>query len=206
MKKSGIILFVFMLFAGLTASAQIQQGMNQKQEQQKRMQQEFMQHNMQGNMQENRMGMMQGNMMQGGMCPMCGNMMDQEMPMQKYMMMVNRLPDMEEQLSLSQDQVEKLIDMRANYKKQPIDLRAVLAKKQRNMQGLMKSNASADEVRKQMKDCADIQINEKVAAYETAGKMKALLTDEQKAKLQTLMDKQAEMMQDEMMPENMRNK
>jgi hypothetical protein len=138
MKKLVIIATALLFMAGYTASAQMM-GQNNKQDQK------------QGMMMQ-KSGMMQGKMMQGG--GMMQGMMNQDMPMKKYGMMVNRLPNMQQQLSLTANQVEK-----------------------------------------QMKDCADTKISMKVAAYETAGKMKAVLNNDQKEQLQNMMMQQGGMMQ-----------
>jgi hypothetical protein len=61
----------------------------------------------------------------------------------------------------------------------------------------LKNNAAATDVKKQMKQCADIKVDMKVAAYETAGKMKAILTSAQKDKLQNMMMQHGNMMQND---------
>lgn len=175
MKKLAMILTTVFFLSGFTGNAQ----MHQEQDEQQTSQQQ---------------GMMQ-NMMDDGMCPMCAQMMKQQMPMKKYMMMVNKLPDMQDQLSLSDEQVNQMIDLQAAFKKQQVDYQATLTKKQMQMQKLLKSNAAASDVKKQMKQCADTKVDMKVAAYETAGKMKALLTDEQNDKLQNMMMQHSGMMQ-----------
>jgi len=85
MKKLVIIATAILFMTVYTASAQMM-GQNSKQDQNQSM---MMQNSgmMQGG------GMMQG-LMNNGMCPMCGQMMNQNMPMKKYMMMVNLLPNM----------------------------------------------------------------------------------------------------------------
>ena len=185
MKKLIIIATALLFMAGYTANAQMM-GQNNMQNQQ------------QGMMMQNS-GMMQGGMMQGmmgnGMCPMYGQMRNQNMPMQKYGMMVNRLPNMQQQLSLTDDQVEKLIDLQTNFKKQQIDYQAELRKKQMKLKNMLAENASANQVKKQMEDCSETKINMKVAAYETAGKMKAVLNSDQKEQLKTMMMQSGGMMQ-----------
>jgi hypothetical protein len=137
---------------------------------------------------------MQG-MMNNGLCPMCGQMMNQDMPMQKYGMMVNRLPNMQHQLSLSDDQVNQLYDLQTDLKKQQIDYQAELRKKQMKLKSLLDEMAPANQVEKQMQDCAETKISMKVAVYETAGKMKAVLNSDQKEQLKNLMMQQGGMMQ-----------
>ncbi|MFW6277657.1 MAG: Spy/CpxP family protein refolding chaperone [Prolixibacteraceae bacterium] len=169
MKKLVLIVTTILFMAGYTASAQMM-GQNKNQNQQ------------QGMMMQ-RGGMMQG-MMGQQMCPMCGQMMmGQNMPMKKYGMMVNRLPNMQEQLSLSDEQVENLFDLQTEFKKQQIDYQAELRKKQMKLKNLLADNASASQVKNQMEACSETKINMKVAAYETAGEMKALLNSDQKEQM-----------------------
>ena len=187
MKKLVIIATALLFMAGYTASAQTGHDHDNKQDQKQGM---MMQKNgmMQGG------GMMQG-MMNKGMCPMCGQMMSQNMPMKKYGMMVNRLPNMQQQLSLTDDQVNQLYDLQADFKKQQIDFQSELRKKQMKLKSLLDEMAPANQVEKQMKDCADTKISMKVAAYETAGKMKAVLNSDQKEQLKNMMMQQGGMMQ-----------
>ena len=169
--------------AGYTASAQMMgQNDNQKQQQGMMMQ---------------RGGMMQG-MMGNGMCPMCGKRMG-DMPMHKYMMLVNMLPNMDGELSLTQAQTEKLIDLQTDFKKQQIDKMAELKKNRLKLQSLLDENASSDKIRTQMQACSALKMDMKMSAYETAKKMKAELTEEQKTTLKDIMDNQAGMMQGGMM-------
>lgn len=133
--------------------------------------------------------MMHGNMMgmmKGMNCPMCGRMMEQNMPMVKYMMLVNILPNMEDSLSLSQAQVKSLIDMQAEYKKQQIDYMANLAKNQMELKNLLENNSLASDLREQMESCAGIRTEMKISAYETANMMKEELTEDQKAQLKNM--------------------
>lgn len=177
MKKLVIIATAILFMTGYTASAQM-------------MGQNNMQNQKQGMMMQ-KGGMMQGGMMQGmmgnGMCPMCGQMMGQNMPMKKYGMMVNRLPNMQQQLSLSDEQVETLLDLQTEFKKQQIDYQAELRKKQMKMKSLLADNAPVSQVKNQMEACSETKINMKAAAYETAGKMKAVLNSDQKEQLKNNM-------------------
>lgn len=187
MKKLVIIATALLFMAGYSASAQTGHDHDQKQDQKQGM---MMQKSgmMQGG------GMMQG-MMNNGKCPMCGQMMNQDMPMKKYGMMVNHLPNMQQQLSLTDDQVNQLFDLQTEFKKQQLDYQSELRKKQTKLKSLLADNASASQVEKQMKDCADTKIGMKAAAYETAGKMKAVLNNDQKEQLKNMMMQQGGMMQ-----------
>ena len=96
---------------------------------------------------------MQGNMMatmRGMMCPMQESMMNHDMPMQKYMMMINMLPDLKNKLSLSQMQFEKLIDLQSDFKKRQVDYTAQLKKNRMKLQEMLENDASPEEIRKQM--------------------------------------------------------
>lgn len=169
MKKLIVILTTVLFFLGYTANAQMM-GQNNNQDQP-------------WGMMMQRGGMMQ-NMMGNNMCPYCGQMINQNSPMRKYTMIVNRLPGMQQQLSLKDDQVEKLIDLQGAFKKEQIDYMAELRKKQLVLKNLLANDASETQVKNQMEACSKIKINMKVAAYVTAGKMKDVLTDEQKKELQ----------------------
>lgn len=183
MKKLVAIVTAVLFIFGFTANAQM---MGQK-----------------GNRDQKQGMMMQKDRMMQGMmgqqkCPMCGQMMNQDMPMRKFMMMVNHLPAMQQQLSLTDNQVEELIDLQTEFKKEQIDYKAELRKKQMKMKSLLEENASANQVKNQMEACSETKINMKVAAYETVGKMKNVLTENQKEKLKDNM-MQKGMMQGGMM-------
>lgn len=176
MKQLIAIATIFLFISGYTATAQMM-GQDDNQ-------------NPQQGMMMQRGGMMKGMM---GMCPMCGQMMNRNMPMQKYGMMVNHLPSMQQKLSLKDDQVENLIDLQTDFKKQQIDYQAELQKNQMKLKNLLENDASAEQVRNQMNACSETKINMKIAAYETAGEMKNVLTAEQKEKLQNSMMNQGMM-------------
>jgi len=137
-------------------------------------------------------GMMGG---QGMMRGMMGRGMMDEQPMMKVMMMVNVLPDMQEPLSLTEDQANKLIDMRADFQKKQIDYKAGLRKKRNNLEKMMKQDAAAEKIRERLKDCSDIRIDMYVAAYKTAKKMKSVLNDEQKENLKAMVRQRYGMME-----------
>ncbi|MFW6080846.1 MAG: Spy/CpxP family protein refolding chaperone [Desulfosalsimonas sp.] len=179
MKKIALIAAGVFFLACLTAIAQTGQ-------------QEDMQSGRQQTMKKQ--GMMHGGMMQGGMGYMQGGMMGSA-PMQSSMTMVNLLPDMDEQLSLTEDQTDQLINMRSDFKKQQVDYQAELTKQNKKLQRMIDDGVPADEVRKQMKACSDIRIDMHLSAYETEQEMKAVLTDEQKDQLEVIMEEHDDMMQ-----------
>jgi hypothetical protein len=104
-------------------------------------------------------------------------------------MLLNRLPKMQEELSLTDDQVFKLIDLQADYKKQKAGLMGDLQKGQLKLKSLVKSNAGTKDISDVLKSCATTMANIGTAAYDTATKMKGILNDSQKQKLNELMER-----------------
>ncbi len=153
MKKLVVIATALLFMAGYAASAQNKTQPHPYSHKQDQEQDMTMQKS--GMMQD---GMMQG-MMNNGMCPMCGQMMNQDMHMQKYGMMVNHLPAMQQQLSLTDDQVEQLNNLQARFKKQQIDFQSELQKKQMTLKSLLDDMAPANQVEKQMQECANTKIS-----------------------------------------------
>ena len=140
-------------------------------------------------------GMMSGmtgrGMMHGGMMG-CGMM--QQSPMMNVMMMVKMLPEMQEELTLTQNQSKKLIDMRADFQKQQIDYKTDLRKKRVDLENMLKQEATAGQIKKQMQFCSNIKIDMHIAAYETLKKMKSVLNDEQKDMLDSMSPRRYGMM------------
>jgi len=178
MKKLVTIATVLFLMAGYWASAQnkTQPHPYQNSNKQVNKQSEMMPEN--GKMQD---------MMNNSMCPMCGQMMNQDMPMKKYGMMVNQLPNMQQQLSLNDNQVEQLNELHAGFKKQQVDFQSELKKKQMKLRSLLDDMAPANQIELQLQECSDTKISMGVAAYETAGKMKAVLNNDQQELLKKRM-------------------
>ena len=130
---------------------------------------------------------MMGNMMPGSMGQgMHGGMamMDSRFLMKKQHMLINRLPEMKIQLSLTDNQVEQLQQMRDEFQKKQIDLGAVLAKNGIDLRTAVATNVPVSDIRTRLEEMAGIRIDMLVEAYETAGKMKNILNDEQKIKLE----------------------
>ncbi len=193
MKKIAFIAAAVFFLACLTANAQMIHGDASQSGQQYPM--------MHGGMMQPGMmmhggggGMMHGGMMTGRMCPMQQGMMG-TMPMKKYMMQVHMLPNMQAQLSLTSQQTEELIDLQTGFKKQQLDYKADLARQRVRMQSLLAGNPAADEIKSQLQACAEIKINMHMAAYETAKKMKSVLTGDQAEMLENMMTPPGYMMQ-----------
>ncbi len=130
-------------------------------------------------------GMMHGGMM--GQKGMMGGKMGMHSPMHKYMHIVHHLPDLQAKLNLSNDQVSKLKQIRADFLKKQADWKASLKKKQIDLELLLDKNASANEVKKRLSSYYDVKVEMQAAAYQTATKMRALLTAEQQQQLKSVM-------------------
>ncbi|PWD98355.1 Spy/CpxP family protein refolding chaperone [Marinilabilia rubra] len=186
--KATLIAILIMLSGTLTVNAQMDKQKKEKSMEQKEMmmhQEEKEMSGMQGMVPGMKMmQMMQKHMMMPGQ----GNMMMQDMPMRRYMMMVNRLPKMQDKLSLSPDQTKELIDMKAEFEKQQVDMKSEMAKKQKQLKELLKNEASPSEVEAQLQKCAESRVKMHVAAYETAMNMRNVLNEEQKEKACKMMN------------------
>ena len=148
-------------------------------------------------------GMMGGNMMQGGMMQnmMQGgmSMMNQNMPMQKYMMMIQKLPMMGQVLSFTDAQTKQFLEIRTDFMKKKIDYQASIDKKKIDLENLLDSDASSSEIKNAMQDIANTKIDLNIQAYETSKKMKGVLNDQQKQTLKNWMMNSGGMMQNGMM-------
>jgi hypothetical protein len=198
--KTTLIAILILLSGTLTTNAQMDKQSKQKTKEQEKMmmhQEEKEMTGMQGKMMPD-MRMMP--MMQRGMMPMHGNMMMQDMPMQRYMMMVEILPKMQTKLSLSSEQTKKLIDMKAAFEKQQVDMNTEMTERHNALKDLLKNEASVSEVEAQLQNCSQARVKMHVAAYETAMKMRKVLNEEQREKACKMMDYDSDrMMQGGMM-------
>lgn len=159
----------------------------------------------QSGMMMNRQGGMMGNMMQGGMMGgMQGmGMMNQNMPIKKYMMMINKLPSMGQALSLTDEQTKQLMSMQTDFMKKKIDYQAAIDKKKIDIKNILDKGASSSEVRSAMQEIANSKIDMHVNAYETANKMKNVLNAQQKQTLKNWMMNSGGMMGSGMMKNGM---
>lgn len=168
-----IVLFIFLFSAFLLNAQRIQKK------------------SMQDTLHHQRMMMgtgMRGTNMLAGMgnqmnCPFHQRMIGKSMPGNHYIMLVRMLPNMKEELSLSDQQVMQLIDMQATFKKLQADIQAECAKKRIELESIQKNNPNPEELRQALNNFHNAKTNMIVAAYEASGKMKSVLTDEQKKSL-----------------------
>lgn len=185
--KTTLITILIVLSGTLNVNAQ----MNEQKKQKSMEQQQTMMSDDQKAMPGMKSGMGQMPMMQHHnlMMRMHGNnMMMQEMPMHRYIMMVKMLPKMQDKLSLSAEQTKELIDMKAAFEKQQVDIKTEMAEKQKQLKELLKNEASPSEVEAQLQECARSRVKLQVAAYETAMNMQDVLNEDQKEKACKMMD------------------
>jgi Spy/CpxP family protein refolding chaperone len=97
------------------------------------------------------------------------------------------LPQMQNRLELTAEQSNKLIDMRASYLKQQIDLQAELSKKELTLENLIEENAPVDKVKTNLETYAQTQTKLELAAYQSGSEMRKILTDSQQKKFDELM-------------------
>jgi hypothetical protein len=180
MKKIALVIMVGILLGSLAAEAQQPMRGNESET--------YGRYMMPGHMR----GMMNPMMdptygyMMGMMYPMYGNMTGTyywEMPMMRVMGVVGLLPDLKDELSLSESQTHKLLDIQSEYRKQLVDYQSDLVKKRMTLNELITENAPSGEVREQLQACAEINTSMRVAAYETAENMKAELDEGQREQL-----------------------
>ncbi len=185
MKLKAFILIALMVTGSFSVYGQMMnQGQNQQQPGQQNNQQNY--------------NMMQLGYMPGWMYSMMdqmgyymhGSMYNQTMPMERYMMTLYMLPNMQSQLSLTPEQSEKLVDMQADFRKQQADHQAAIAKYRMKLQGLLEKNATSDQVREQLENLSKTRNDIKIAAYEMAGKMRNVLNSDQQQQWEDMMDQQ----------------
>lgn len=126
---------------------------------------------------------------------MCGYMADENMLLKKQAMMISKLPNMKQQLSLNNNQVKQLNDLQSGYKKQQSNLQSELKKKQTKLRSLLGNMASTSNIEQQLQENAETMTNMKITTYETAKKMKNVLNNDQQEVLKSkMMQQESEMM------------
>jgi len=182
MRRLSAIITSVILLTGMTASAQMNQGRNQSMQ---RDSSRFphMTHMRGGHM------MGQGRMMHSGMMSMKRSHMQGMhqkgmMHGMMHMRMVKRLPMMQDELNLESDQEKRLIDMKADFMKKHVDLRQNLREQREEIHNMVMDDASTQDYRDQLMNFYHIRIDMQAAAYDSYKKMKNVLTDQQRQKLE----------------------
>ena len=108
------------------------------------------------------------------------------MMMQKYAIIVDKLPGYSEKLGLNEDQTTRLIDIRAKFQVEKASVKAEMAKNQMRLEKMMGEDASSAELRDQLRICSDNRIDMQLAAYDAKKEMMEVLNEEQKEKMMDL--------------------
>lgn len=149
---------------------------------------------MQNMMQSGMMKQMMQNMMLGGMMGNRSEMGEASLvkPQVKF---INMLPNLNQRLALTDDQLNKLIDLQASYKKFSIPQKARVASLGNSLQEKCKSNADMSEIENTLNEYVDAKSTLMLKTLEIARSMKMTLNSQQQEKLKTIMSKQMGMMQ-----------
>ncbi|HKL37635.1 MAG TPA: hypothetical protein VJ876_02000 [Bacteroidales bacterium] len=127
-------------------------------------------------------GQMHG-MHQKGMMGMGQKGMHQGMPGMMHMMMVKKLPMMQDELNLEPQQVKSLIDMKADFMKKKVDLRQNLMEQRKQVHNMVMEDASTKDYKSQLMSFYESRVDMQAAAHETYKQMKEVLNDQQQKKL-----------------------
>jgi LTXXQ motif family protein len=124
---------------------------------------------------------MSGMGMMGGGMGMMGGMQN---PMGHSLMTTFLLPEMQTELGLSTQQTGELRQFKQEMLAKGKDVSAQVAAKQKELEALLASDTSKGaHVKTLLEQMGNLRAQRQFAAYETARKMKGVLTDDQKAKL-----------------------
>ena len=182
MRRLAAVITTVILLTGMTASAQMNQGRNQS------MQRDSSQSPGMANMRGGQM-MGQGRMMHSGRMSMKrGHMQGRHqkgmMHGMMHMMMVKKLPMMQDELNLESDQVKKLIDMKADFMKKKVDLGENLREQREEVHNMVMDDASTEDYQGQLMSFYESRLDLQVTAYKTYQQMKGVLTEQQQQKLE----------------------
>ncbi|MEJ2055181.1 MAG: hypothetical protein P8X42_14795 [Calditrichaceae bacterium] len=93
-----------------------------------------------------------------------------------------RLPELQKELNLSDEQVSGLNKLRSDYQKETIDKQSEIAKLKIDLKGMLEQNADSKQVRKNLSKINNTFTDIEVDSYKTAQKMLSVLTDKQRSK------------------------
>lgn len=140
------------------------------------------------------MDMMQDGMMGPNMMAMMQGMQHQMMqnPMHRAHIMAFSLPSLADTLSLSEAQVRELEDMKTDMMAQRQVHREQMQGQRTELMGRFEADASppAAVVRKHLRAMGELRADHQAAMYSAAQSMRAVLTDEQRQKLDSLSPQQ----------------
>lgn len=108
-------------------------------------------------------------------------------PLHRQMMNVFLLPEMQSELGLSTQQVEQLRELKRGLLEKSKDLGGQLAERRKELDQLLSGDTSRTRAVKALfEKIGDLRAQLQYAGFETSNKMKAVLTDEQRTKLNAM--------------------
>ena len=123
----------------------------------------------------------QGNTGMGRGMGMMGMMQD---PVHQSVFIAFALPEMQSELGLSVLQTTQLKQLKQELLTKGQELSTQISAKRKELEGLVSAGTSKNaEVKQLLEQVANLRAQQEFAAFETAGKMRARLTDQQRAKL-----------------------
>jgi hypothetical protein len=140
------------------------------------------------------MGMMEGVMMGQGMIRMMHGMHQRMMqnPMHRSNMMIFMLPTLADTLGLSDQQAEQVNKLKSEAMTQRSEHREQLMAQRRELMGLFEGDEhpAPEAVRRHLTTMAEMRASQQASMYETAHRMRQVLTDEQRQMLDGLTPQQ----------------
>jgi len=177
---------------GFTVSAQRHMGMNPDTQRDSFSYHQKYMRGMHGRHMMGHGGMMSRGVMPGHMQGMHGMMIDRGMhhgmPGMMHLMMVQKLPMMEDELDLSSGQTKKLIDLQAGFMRKRVDLRQNLTDQRGAIHEMVMKDVSTQDFRDKLMSYYRGRIDIQAAAYDAFRQMKGVLNADQKEKLKSYMN------------------
>ncbi|GET34679.1 hypothetical protein PbJCM13498_35420 [Prolixibacter bellariivorans] len=124
-----------------------------------------------------------GMMMQGYHGPAYPNVM------KPYLFIVNQIPELRLELSLSDKEYEELVDLRTEYLQKKDGLEGELSKMNQLLHNELMNNANDKTVKEQLSSIAETKTSVMMAAYSTVEKMRTVMNSDQQKKLDQMIYK-----------------
>jgi Spy/CpxP family protein refolding chaperone len=102
----------------------------------------------------------------------------------RIIMTIHFLPELRDSLSLTDQQVSQLTDLKTDFLKKRIDWNATAQKQMIDLRNLIDKNAPSTDVQKVLQSISTNRIDMMVAGYTTYQKMLSVLSSDQKTKLE----------------------
>ncbi|GET25125.1 hypothetical protein NT017_14540 [Prolixibacter sp. NT017] len=109
--------------------------------------------------------------------------------MKPYLFIVNQIPELRMELSLSDKQYEELVDLRTEYLQKKDGLEGELSKMNQLLHNELLNNTANKAVKEQLSSITETKASVMMAAYSTVQKMRNLMKPEQQKKLDHMISK-----------------